>query len=729
MVPAMAHNWHFFRAGGVDQVSIRTGADLLALPELDQKLWVALAMPNTGVDIEPRTLELLDDDHDGRVRVPDILAAVRWIGATWKSADDVLKGGDALALTAIKDAAVLAAAKRILADLGKPDATTIALAQVDAVIKAFAGTRFNGDGVIIPASADDADVTKAIEDVLAGTGAKVDRSGKDGVDLGRVETFFADVDKLVAWHAGGAAQRTLGDATAAAADALAAVKAKVDDYFARCQLVAFDARAAAGLNGQDADFVALGTKALSTTNEDVARLPLAKIEAGKALPLKGAVNPAWAAALATFAEVAVKPVLGARDTLTADDFAKVVDKLAAFLAWRGGRPTTTADKLDDARLQALATGGQRAAIKELIAQDQALAGEYDAIAAVEKLLRLQRDFGRVLRNFVNFSDFYSKRDGAFQMGTLYLDGRAFKLVVPVADAAKHGALAGMSSAYLAYCDVVRGAEKKAIAVAVTNGDADHLFVGRNGVYYDRAGKDWDATITKIIANPISVREAFWSPYKKLVRLIEDQVNKRATEADAKSAAKLEGTATKVATIDQKPAVQPAPPPADPAAAPAPPKKGLDIGIIAVISLAIGAVVGAVGGLVAMLVGMGAWMPIGIVALLLAISGPSMLLAWMKLRQRNLGPILDANGWAVNTRARVNVAFGAALTDLAALPKGASRSVDDPFADKQRPWKLYVFFLVIVVLAASWYVGKLDKYVPDVVKSGKVLGKNAPINNP
>ena len=50
----MAHRWHFFRAGGVDQVSLRNGEDLKALGELDQKLWVALAMPVKGVDLDRR---------------------------------------------------------------------------------------------------------------------------------------------------------------------------------------------------------------------------------------------------------------------------------------------------------------------------------------------------------------------------------------------------------------------------------------------------------------------------------------------------------------------------------------------------------------------------------------------------------------------------------------------------------------------------------------------------
>ena len=35
--------WRFFRAGGVDQVRIDTGEELLALDALDPKLWGARA--------------------------------------------------------------------------------------------------------------------------------------------------------------------------------------------------------------------------------------------------------------------------------------------------------------------------------------------------------------------------------------------------------------------------------------------------------------------------------------------------------------------------------------------------------------------------------------------------------------------------------------------------------------------------------------------------------------
>jgi hypothetical protein len=62
----------------------------------------------------------------------------------------------------------------------------------------------------------------------------------------------------------------------------------------------------------------------------------------------------------------------------------------------------------------------------------------------------------------------------------------------------------------------------------------------------------------------------------------------------------------------------------------------------------------------------------------------MLIAWFKLRQRNLGPLLDAGGWAVNARAKINIPFGAELTSTARIPEGAERSLFDPFKEKKGP---------------------------------------------
>ncbi len=722
----MAHQFHFFRAGGVDQVSIRSGADLSALRELDKKLWVALAMPTRDVEIDAATLDLLDADRDGRIRVPDILSAIDWIAATWRDVNYVLRSADAVPLYEIKDPKIASAARRVLSDLGKAAAEQVSLDDVSDVAKALADTKLNGDGVVTRDSADDDDTRALIDEIIAAVGSVSDRSGKPGVNRAHADQFFGAIDATAAWLRGCDAPgvMALGADTETAAVGLQAVRTKVEDFFTRCRVAAFEPRAAVSLNGQDTALAELGGVSLSPSAEQLARLPLARVAAKANLPLNGELNPAWTDRVTAFADRAVKPLLGSRAVLSETDFSSVVEKLRPFESWRSAKPVNVAGALSDERVRALAAPEPRARLFDLIAADQALADDYEQVKAVEKAVRFQRDFARILRNFVSFSDFYSDKNGAFQVGTLYIDRRACKLCVSVSDAAKHGSLAALSGAYLVYCDITRSGEKKAICALVTNGDADNLMVGRNGVFFDRQGRDWDATITKIVSNPISVREGFWAPYKKLARMVDEQVAKRAAAGEAAATTRLETTAGAVAHADKTAAASAEADKTKPATEP----RKIDVGTVAAIGVAIGGIGAMVVGIMSSFLGLGRWLPLGIAALVLMISGPSMLLAWLKLRQRNLGPILDANGWALNSRARINVTFGAVLTDVAALPPGSKRSLDDPYADKKSPWRFYLFLVVVLLLGGAWYVGKLDRYLPDSARSTSVLGKHAPAAN-
>jgi hypothetical protein len=708
------HNWQFYRSGGVDQVIFRDGADIASIDQLDQKLWMALSMPVRGTEFDPRTADLLDTDHDGRIRPPEVIAAVKWAVAAFKDVGVVMKGGDSVPLDAIRDPAILAGARRLLENLGTPDAKCVSLADVADQAAVYAKTLFNGDGIVPAEAAGDADTRQAIEAIIATMGAVADRSGKPGVNQANVDAVFAKAQGWAAWSDHVAAQAAsvlpLGLAgTQAASAALKRVKVKVDDYFARCRLAAFDARALAALNSEESAYLALAaSKDLTITSQEIGVLPLARIASGAALPLDGeTVNPAWGEAMAALCTHAVTPLLGAgRHTLCEADWVALQSKLAPYEAWCAARPAGCGaiEALELPRLRAWLAGNTRAAITALIQKDAALEPETAQFAAVEKLVRFQRDLFELLTNYVTFADFYGRTDAVFQAGTLYLDARACHLCIEVSDPGKHGLLAGLSAGYLAYCDLVRpGGQKRSIVAVFTNGDSDNLMVGRNGVFYDRQGRDWDATIVKIIANPISVREAFWLPYKKLIRMIEEQVAKRAQAADAASTAKLSTVATTVATADQTKA-------ADKAAATAP-KKQLDLGTIALIGTAIGGISALVGGLLQALFGLGVWLPLGLAGVLLLVSGPSMLLAWMKLRQRNLGPILDANGWAINTKARLNVPFGASLTQLATVPIGSSRVLTDPYAEKKQPWWLYILLVVLLALAYGWWMGRLDRWLP------------------
>ena len=191
------HKWKFFRAGGFDQVKLDTGADLMNLNQLDQKLWVALACPTTGLEFCTKTAALIDTDKDGRIRAPELIAAVKWAGSMLKNPDDLVKGGDSVALSAINDATdegkqLAASAKQILINLGKKDATAISVADASDANKIFVSTTLNGDGVIIAESATD-DATKAvIADIIACMGSVPDRSTKPGIDQAKVDAFHTE---------------------------------------------------------------------------------------------------------------------------------------------------------------------------------------------------------------------------------------------------------------------------------------------------------------------------------------------------------------------------------------------------------------------------------------------------------------------------------------------------------------------------------------------------------
>ena len=294
------------------------------------------------------------------------------------------------------------------------------------------------------------------------------------------------------------------------------------------------------------------------------------------------------------------------------------------------------------------------------ANADALAAAQAEFMPLRKLLLLHRDFYRLLRNFVTLEDFYDLNDktiASFQAGTLIIDQRACHLCIRVNDMGKHDAQAPLSGMYLLYCNCVNQKTGKTaqIVAAVTQGEIKNLSVGKNAVFYDNDGLDYDATVYKIIENPISIRQAFWTPYRKFSKWVEDKINKSAAEKDAKAFDDMTAKADAAA--------------ADPAAEK---KPAFDIakfaGIFAAIGMALGMIGAALASVAAGLAALTWWQNILVfICILLVISGPSMIMAWLKLRRRNLAPVLNANGWAVNADAIISVPFGRTLTEQVAFP--------------------------------------------------------------
>lgn len=713
------HRWRFCRLGGFDQVRLETAEDIRHLSELDQKLWAALSCPVDGLEFDRRTLELLDVSGDRRVRVQEVLAAVDWVSTVLKDMNPLMAGSSELPLSAIDESQpegqqLLASARQLLALLGKPEAETVTIQDVTDTSTLLHNSRFNGDGIIAENAADD-DTRQLISEVISCVGSDEDRSGLPGISAERVAAFFDALGLYAGWWGQATSDPAIlpfGDATLEAATVYGRLKHKIDDYFTRCGLAAFDPRAAEPLNPAAATYETLAVKDLTAAVAEVESFPLAHVDAGRPLPLRQGVNPAWAADAARLADLVVTPLFGESVELSETQWRKAKETFAPFEAWQAAKAGVEVEGLGVDRVQAILQGSGRAKLEELIRRDLELADQVEAIGNVVRLVYYNRDLYQLLNNFVSFRDFYgNERKAIFQAGTLYIDGRACELCVRVAAVDAHSPMATLSRTYLAYCDCKRrnSAEQMFIAAAFTEGDADNLMVGRNGVFYDCEGNDWDATIVKLIDHPISVRQAFWSPYKRIARMVGEQIEKFAVAKDKA----VDTQAGKSVTDAAK------------AGPPAPFDVAKFAGIFAAIGLALGAIGTAIASIVGGFMSLPVWqMPLAIVGIVLAISGPSMLIAFLKLRQRNLGPILDANGWAVNTKASINIPFGSTLTKMATLPKGAERSLIDPFAEKKTPWKRWVFLVVLLVaLGFAWNKGYLQKGV-QLVKT-QLSGQTAP----
>jgi hypothetical protein len=697
------HVWRFFRAGGLDQVRLDTRDDLQHLAELDLKYWVALSCPVKGLEFDGRTLELIDTDHDGRIRAPEIIAAVSLVATCLKEPGEIAKRPAALPLAAISESselgrAALAAARRLLLALGRPDGASVGIDDVTAMTDLLRRHGTPGDGVVPPEAADDADSRRIIEEIMATMGPEA-AGGARGVDAAKCEAFFKALAEFSEWWreceaAEGSAIMPLGASTPEAFAACEAVRTKVEDYFVRCRLAAFDARTGEALDRLGVGGAPLAEHELSAGDDGIAALPLARPGPRRPLPLGPELNPAWADRLARFRAAVLLPLLGTDAAeLTEETWGEVKARLAAHAGWRRSVRGAAVEKLGILRVRELLAGHARAAVEGMVRRDAALSAETAGLLQLERLIRYHRALHPLLLNFVNFAHFYDPATPTvFDAGRLFLDQRTCHLCLRVDNPAGHATFAGMSRMFLAYCDCSRpGGGKMTIVAAFTQGEAEGLTVGRNGIFFDRQGRDWDATIVKVIENPISIREAFWMPYRRLSRFISDQIEKFGASKD--KAAHDAATAGVSGAVQSPEAGKPAR------------KEPFDIakfaGIFAAIGLAVGAIGGAMAAMLAAFFKLEWWqMPLAMGGILLVVSGPAMLIAWVKLRQRTLGPLLEGNGWAINGRVKINIPLGNSLTDLRHVPLKARLGLKDPFADKTARRRRFCAAVVLLLAAAA-----------------------------
>lgn len=501
----MGRKWQIFRAGRVDQILLKEGADIAALSELDRKSWMVLSMPVKDVRFDRRMLELMDVDHDGRIRVDEVLGAI-----------DFLKAHDV-----------------DLDTLFAPD-------DVDG--KALAQVMDNrGNVEKLPLSADE-------EKALA-------------------EWQVAGEDPKV---------RILGADTESANAALAAVEAVVDGFFA-----------------------AAGDESLVTE------------EPAKRLPLEDHIHPKYAEAIRALNQKCVVPILGVKASLDYLDWQGLKAAFAPYRAHCAAKPVVHANlqsQLDDE----------------------------------ERVLRYKMHLLEFLENFVNMKRLFSAHGTAiFQVGTLRIDAREMSLCFAVENEAAHSALSGRSKCCVLYLNLTHPATNAArtICAVVTAGSTGRLYAGRKGVFLDCEGHEWEAVVSKVVENQVSLVEAFWAPWKKIGEGIGSLVKKFLGDKQASAVSTVSAGAQDAKMGGAAMASS-----------------------VAAIGIGIGMIGAALASILAAVSQLTPWqIPLAVVAVVLVVSLPSVVLTAFKLRQRDLGAVLNASGWAVNRPVFISLKRAKAFT--------------------------------------------------------------------
>lgn len=684
-----SYDWQYCSLGGAIRVKIASGEDIAHLGELDQKLWTVLSCPVDGLEFDRQTLDLIDTEHDGKIMVNEVVQAAQWLTSVIKDKDLILKGDSVLSLDQINTdnesgKKLYDSALQILKNLGL-DKQEISVEDALDTKAIFTGTKFNGDGVITSVTADNEAQARTIADCIATIGSESDRSGESGITAELIEKFYNACAEYAQWKDKANAEiLPFGDNTAAAYEACNAVKDKISDFFTRCRLLSFDKTVAESVNVAVTDI------------DSIASCPIAKPAENGILPF-GGINPAWKPAFDKFLALTLDFTPENKEGINEKEWNTILGKFNAYASWIGSKAGCEVESLGIERVEEILKENRKDELLALVEKDKAVKAESDSIDDVKKLMLYYRDLYRLLKNFVLFSDFYSRAPGVravFELGQLYIDQRCCDLCIRVADMSKHADMAKLSGIFLIYfkCSSKKlGKSMDAVAV-MTDGDINDLRPGKNGIFYDLQGNDYDAAITKVVDNPVSIKQAFWAPYRKAWEFCGRIINKSAADKDAKINSELQGQLQNVAA-------------AAPAAAPVDKKQIFDIakfaGIFAALGMALGYISTAFTDIAKVIASTpGDKLLLMTLGLLLVISGPSCFIAWTKLRKRNLGPVLNANGWAINSKVLVNVVFGGKLTSIAKYPK---LRLADPYKQKTAAWKIWLPIVIILLLIAAFAV--------------------------
>ncbi len=695
-----AKTYRFQRFGKAYHLKIESATDLFNIADLDEAFWVATTAPIATINADAVFLRSLDSDRDGRVRAAELIDAIRWLFEILENTDGVNQGSTFISLADVSSASedgrkIQATINKILQEKTLESGTDVSLQDVRRIIEREKETEFTEAGIILPKTVSEPKIKKFISDILATVGGVVHPSGKKGIDSKHLEKFLEEVRAYLNWIT----QTELPDdresrispheeASARAYKLFSTLAPKIDHYFALCDAAHLDPDIvnlvkANELQLKEIDYT--DTQAVITFLRDA---PLALPRADQVLDFKNTINPYYAETVENFRTEALPQIFqNIPDALSKADWQIFKQELGPYHQWFDSRPDVSVGKLGNVLLREYLDDPTYAQeVRKLIEDSQKSAFVIDNLRLLEKLILFQANLLEFANSFVSFPHLYHPTERAlFEMGTLVMDGRHFTLCVKVPDRAQHAQFSNASNMFVLYLEVIEAAKKLyEIAVPVTSGGKGNIQENKWGIFKHINGREYHARVVQIVENPISFSEAVAAPFNRLGHAISAKLEEMSTKASENLDTTGSKAVTELTKLPEKPIVASATSPEKPSG-----------GMVAGGGIAIAAIGSSMAFITKTLAGL-SWMAIlgSLLVILMAVLIPTAIVAFLKLRKRDLSSILEGASWGTNTRMRLTLDQAKTFTHQPGFPPG-SKGVH------RRKWWVWLIGFGLVAAVAYW----------------------------
>lgn len=643
--------------GKTPKAEIRNAGEIKSLIHIDEALWTSTWADIKYINFDKMFLRYLDADNDGLILCNEVKNAIKWLDSIFMNWEGIINRSDKLNRKFINNASINGKKlNKILDDLYckldyKQD-DNLTLKDIQTYKHITEQTPISEEGVILREAADDYLIKDMISDLIDSIGGAEHPSGESGINKSKLWEFTKEINDYIAWKGQLFDENKnlnedilpLGHDTGRGFEIFKKVRDKIDQYFAKCNILIYDNRFYDNYFELSEKEMNMDLNDKETVRQYLLDALISKPRTDGELVFSECSNIMYSEALSLLKEIVIDKIFkDKRENLTFNDWQYIKELFIPYDNWLSSKKGDRVSNIDDDKLKSYLDPDIIDAIINIIDESTKTEELMDEIRLIEKLMLFQRWILDFINNFVSFPYLYDPGKRAiFEMGTLIMDGKRFNLSVRVNDINMHKNISQFSNFYIIYCSVHKKDQLLYnIAVPLTSWTNGNIYIGKPCMFKDVHNNEYEARIIDIIENPVSFIETMTHPFKKILQIINNKIDEFGRSSEEKLLETISSSDTYKTQKEEGSSIAEEQ------------KKQSVLGVLAGGGIAFAAIGSSLAFITKTLSQLSLMTIIGsILGALLLFMLPIIITGIIKLRKRDLNPLLEASGWAINTKMRL-----------------------------------------------------------------------------